>query len=276
MTTLCVSAETLALLGLLVAAVTFPLRLLRPDRDYTAWGKRGILLGAGLQGMGLLAHFVRRGQGPLGDWANVSFLLVLLLAVAVVFVERYAKRPAIAAFITPVMFCVAGLGVLRAARVLPEISNHWLVVHIVLSLMAYACFALAFAMASSYLISDHLLKRKQLERLPLLPPLASADRVGHGSVMIGLSLFTVSLLVGLLTFWDLGSGVDPKIPAAALTWCVYAAYLVLRHLAGWRGRRLQWVLVAGFAMVIITFAFFGHNATRLKAHEQAPAAMDRA
>ncbi|MBI5831323.1 MAG: cytochrome c biogenesis protein CcsA [Armatimonadetes bacterium] len=276
MTALCVLAETVALLGLLAAAVTFPLRLLRPDRDYTRWGQRGMLLGAGLLGMGLMAHFVRRGEGPLGDWANISFLLVLLLALAVLCVERFAKRPALAAFITPLMFGTALLGLLRAAKALPAISNHWLVVHILLSLVAYVCFTLAFAMAASYLISDHLLKRKQLERLPLLPPLASADRVGHGAVMVGLALFTIGLLVGALTFWDFGVGMDPKIPAAMVTWLIYAGYLGLRHLAGWRGRRLQWVLVAGFAMVVITFAFFGHNAVRLKAPDAAPVTTERA
>jgi len=264
MTPLCVLAETVALLGLLAAAVTFPLRLARPALDYTRWGRRGMVLGAGLLGMGLLAHFMRRGPGPLGDWASVSFLLVLLLAGAVAYVERYTERPAMAAFLTPAMFCVALLGLLRAAHVLPEVDNPWLAVHILLSLAAYACFALAFAMAMSYLISDHLLKRKQLERLPLLPPLASADRVGHGAVLAGWSLFTIGLLIGALTFWDLGSGLDPKIPAAGLTWLVYTSYLASRHLVGWRGRRLQWLLVAGFAMVIVTFAFFSHNAERLE------------
>jgi ABC-type transport system involved in cytochrome c biogenesis permease subunit len=32
---------------------------------------------------------------------------------------------------------------------------------------------------------------------------------------------------------------------------VYAVYLVLRHVAGWRGRRAAYLVLAGFALVVV-------------------------
>jgi ABC-type uncharacterized transport system permease subunit len=36
-----------------------------------------------------------------------------------------------------------------------------------------------------------------------------------------------------------------------LTWAVYGCYLLLRHLAGWRGRRAAYLILAGFVLVAV-------------------------
>ena len=36
-----------------------------------------------------------------------------------------------------------------------------------------------------------------------------------------------------------------------LTWVVYAAFLVLRHQGGWRGRKTAYLALVGFLLVII-------------------------
>jgi ABC-type uncharacterized transport system permease subunit len=36
-----------------------------------------------------------------------------------------------------------------------------------------------------------------------------------------------------------------------VTWSVYAGYLVLRHAAGWRGRRAAYLVLAGFVLVAV-------------------------
>jgi ABC-type transport system involved in cytochrome c biogenesis permease subunit len=35
------------------------------------------------------------------------------------------------------------------------------------------------------------------------------------------------------------------------TWTVYASSLALRHLAGWRGRRAAYLILAGFVLVAV-------------------------
>jgi ABC-type uncharacterized transport system permease subunit len=36
-----------------------------------------------------------------------------------------------------------------------------------------------------------------------------------------------------------------------VTWAVFAASLVLRHGYGWRGRRAAYLVLAGFALVVV-------------------------
>ena len=36
-----------------------------------------------------------------------------------------------------------------------------------------------------------------------------------------------------------------------LTWAIYAAFLVLRYEAGWRGRRAAYLALAGFLLVVV-------------------------
>ena len=36
-----------------------------------------------------------------------------------------------------------------------------------------------------------------------------------------------------------------------LTWTVYTGYLALRQLAGWRGRRAAYLVLAGFVLVAV-------------------------
>jgi ABC-type uncharacterized transport system permease subunit len=263
MTAICIAAELVALIGYLLAAVVYPVRLLRPDRDLTAWGLWGLTVGAGLQGLGLLAHTARQSEPLLGQYANVSFLLVVCLCVGLWFIEKRTERPAIAAFLTPCVFLVALLGLTRAPQ-LPGIGA-WTVVHIVLLLLAYAAFGLAFAMAMAYLVNDFFLKHKQVERLRLLPPLPTADRIGHAAICVGLPLYTAGLLVAAFKVWHLHAGLDPKAVLAIANWLVYAVYLVLRDGPGMRGKRLQAFLVLGFVLAMASFIFLRHNPVRYHA-----------
>jgi ABC-type uncharacterized transport system permease subunit len=261
MTSICIAAETLALSGYLTAAIVYPLRLVRPDSDYSRLGLLGLTGAATLQGMGLAAHTLGRSQPLFGQYANVAFVLVLMLCAALWWSEYRTERPAIAAFITPVIFLIALTGMLRPAAV-PHITNPLLLVHVTLALLAYALFGVAFAMAMAYLVNDFYLKHKQVERLPLLPPLPTADRVGHMAVCIGLPIYTLAILIGASRVWLGHLGADPKTVLAPVNWCVYALYLYLRDVPHVRGKRLQALLVLGFLMALSSIVFAPHSATK--------------
>jgi ABC-type transport system involved in cytochrome c biogenesis permease subunit len=44
---------------------------------------------------------------------------------------------------------------------------------------------------------------------------------------------------------------DALIAVTAVTWLVWCAYLALRLLGGWTGRRAAYLALAGFALVVI-------------------------
>ena len=258
MTPVCIAAETVALSGYLLAAVAYPVRLLRPGTDFTRWGRWGLVFSATLQGLGLAAHLTRAPAGSPNAFANISFTLVLLLCAAIWYIHRRTQRPAMAGFLTPIVFLVAVVGLVRPSTEVPEIRA-WFLVHVALAFLAYAAFGVAFAMAMAYLVNDWSLKHKRLERLPLLPPLTVADDVGHLAVVIGVALLTLSLVVALLFVVAAGLPLGGKVAISGLVWLNYVAYLVLRDGPHWRGRRLQALLLFGFALALGSFVLVPHS-----------------
>jgi ABC-type uncharacterized transport system permease subunit len=45
---------------------------------------------------------------------------------------------------------------------------------------------------------------------------------------------------------------------ALLTWAAYAAFLILRYEAGWRGRRTAYLALAAFALVAVALVPVTH------------------
>ena len=82
------------------------------------------------------------------------------------------------------------------------------------------------------------------------------EDVAYNTIRFGFVLLTFGLLVGSIwakaawgDFWVW----DPKENWSLVTWLVYAAYLHLRHIRGWRGNKAAWLAIAGFAVVMFTY-----------------------
>jgi cytochrome c-type biogenesis protein CcsB len=106
---------------------------------------------------------------------------------------------------------------------------------------------------SAVILAMHFLLKGSNE---LLPPPKVLDELSYKAVAVGFPLLTLGILTGAAwanyawgTYWSW----DPKETWSLITWFVYAAYLHARFTAGWKGRPLAWVAVAGFAAVIFTY-----------------------
>jgi ABC-type transport system involved in cytochrome c biogenesis permease subunit len=89
-----------------------------------------------------------------------------------------------------------------------------------------------------------------------LPSLEDLDRLGFRTVVLGFALLTASLIAGAIWArqeWGVNWVWDPKAVWTTLSWLVYAAYLVVRSRAGWRGERAAWLAATGFAFSIMMF-----------------------
>jgi len=130
-------------------------------------------------------------------------------------------------------------------------------VHIVSSLAAYASFVLAFGAAMGYMLQERLLKAKRITGLQRhLPSLDSLDVLAYRMVALGFPLLTLGIITGAIwaqtaqgAYWSW----DPKETWSLVTWLVYAAYLHVRIVQGWRGKWSNRLLVIGFAAVLITY-----------------------
>ena len=126
-------------------------------------------------------------------------------------------------------------------------------IHVVLTLLGHVGFALAFCSAVGYLVQHQALKKGRLNRyLPALDTAAAATFRFAGG---GFSLFTLGLGMGVI--WLFGApgehlaGGDTKIWLALPTWFVFGIYLYLRGIGRRHGRRLKWLVIAGFVLGLI-------------------------
>lgn len=140
-------------------------------------------------------------------------------------------------------------------------NNHLDIIHIVSCIIAFGGFTASFLAGMIYIIQARLLKAKRISAIQtFVSALDSTDRLAYRMVAFGFMMLTLGIVTGALwsqstkgTFWNW----DPKETWSLITWLVYAAYLHVRVLSGWRSKWTNCLLFAGFTCVLITI--FGVN-----------------
>jgi len=97
-------------------------------------------------------------------------------------------------------------------------------------------------------------RREALERI--LPGAEALDQLTYKTINIAFPLLTLMIAAGAYwanRTWGSYWSWDPKETWALITWLVYAGYLHMRMVRGWRGRRAAYFAIAGFAIVLFTF-----------------------
>ena len=84
-----------------------------------------------------------------------------------------------------------------------------------------------------------------------VPALARLDDLSARTIAVALPALTLGIAVGIARLENRGGGLDALMAVTVVTWSVYAGYLVLRHAAGWRGRRAAYLVLAGFVLVAV-------------------------
>lgn len=132
-----------------------------------------------------------------------------------------------------------------------------LVIHILLSLTAYALVTLAFAQAALMMLQEHWLRsRSSYAWLGVLPPLQTMEQALFNLVAIALAVMTGALLSGLLTLQDLfAQRVVHHTVLSICAWLIFAVLLGGRVLRGWRGDFAARWIFAGF--LVLGLAYFG-------------------
>jgi ABC-type transport system involved in cytochrome c biogenesis permease subunit len=130
--------------------------------------------------------------------------------------------------------------------------------HITVNVLGLMAFAVAFGASVAYVIQERMLRQKRIGGVfQRLPPLDVLDAVAFRAVTIGFPLLTAGVVTG--TFWAVR--LNPGMPAFSaaqtlglVTWAVFAAVLVLRVAAGWRGRRAALGTIMGFLCALAVLA----------------------
>lgn len=208
-------------------------------------------LGFAVQSGYLAWRGISQGRLPLvGVHDTLNFLgaSTMGFALAMGLLKQFDKK-------SPFMRLIAGLAAFFSAAALfqrphfmplpPVLKTYWFELHVALSFMSYALFAIAAAMAVLYIKS----------------PDPAHERVAYRAGLIGYCLFSLSMIFGAVwayyawaTYWLW----TPKELWTVMLWLYYSLYLHVRSMGpSMRGKASAIMLIAGFAIVMFTYLGVG-------------------
>lgn len=243
-----------ALAGYAEAAVAYAGDTVRPGRlvRFAMWGVR---LGWLAQTALLVAQAADADGFPWATWAGSLNLFVWMCVGAYLIWGCRAPFRLLGLAVMPLAVVLLALawaagGAGEPAR--SQFGDLFLAFHVGLILAAFAGFTLAAALAGLYLVQDGRLKRRSPGVLRLrFPSLQTLDSLTVRTVAFSLPALTVGIGIGFARLGSQGGAFDAIMAVTLLAWVVYAAFLVLRWEAGWRGRRSAYLALAGFLLVVL-------------------------
>ena len=131
-----------------------------------------------------------------------------------------------------------------------------LILHIVLSVIAYSFLSIAALQAMALSLGDYYLRQRQSALAKMLPPIQTLDTLLFKSIWYGLTLLTLSIASGFLFLEsaDIPGLVHHTVITAA-AWVVFVILLWGRYYLGWRGTLASRWTLAGFILLVL--GYFG-------------------
>ena len=231
--------------------------------------------GSLLLGIGLITHYyslLERSRAlhtvPYHDLAGSMSLFGWLLALTYLALEVFHRQRSVGALVLPFVLAffliAAGAPPDRTAPV--PARGVAFALHVTLSILAYAAFALSCVLSVIYLAQQRLLhQRKSSTVLWRLPPLDLLDRMSQSGALVGIISIAIGTTLGFLWVDRLTGEVwhyDLKYVVTLLVLVAYIIYLRLARNPTWRGARASQLCIFNFAIVIFSFTvvnlFFSH------------------
>lgn len=217
--------------------------------------------------LGLLLHFIflTVWMGPANRFALTHLsesiqVASFLILVAAFTAESKLKAKSLMLFSLPMVLLFSFLGILLSRhQVMPETHSQswWLWVHTSFILSGLVGLAIAVSTAVMYLLESSQLKSKHLGNVFLkFPSLDTLDRLHFGALSVGVILFSLGILSGILWARDLREldqvFKDPKVILSFLTCLMYWLVLSFRLSALRRGQKIAAGTILIFFLVFIT------------------------
>ncbi len=237
------------------------------------YSRRENLAGTGfaLAVIGLLFHTlalvmraVESRHAPFTNmYESLSFLAWASIFAYVIIEWRFKVRK-VGAYL---LLIVVGLMALASSPLMPKeveplvpaLQSYWLWLHVSVTLLGEAFFAIAFITSIMYLSAEAKEKKGQTPKSGLTAE--RLDSISYRAVALGFPLFTLGGLVFGMVWaykaWGSYWSWDPKEVWSLITWFVFALYLHTRIVMGWKGRRSAVIAILGFLAAL--FTYFGVN-----------------
>ena len=247
-------------LSLFVGASIVGVRTVRGQRRGRAM-RPMISVGALALSVLLLLISLREGRMPLLERYEILLAAAWVLAVGVWVLDRQRDQPVLIAVTAPTIALLVVFALLLVPGTEAPSRNAAIgtFVHIGLALVGLAALTFAAGVAFFYLRQIRIMKRDPRHALTLkLPPLQILDRLNFRAILVGFPALALGALGGwvFVAYGKGGEGspwLDPTIIATMTGLAVYTLLLFTRTFLGWYGRRIAWMTLAGFLLLVVGF-----------------------
>ena len=197
--------------------------------------------------------------------------------------EREYQTPIISTLSTPIILLTLGFACFflpedlrSSSNLVPALRSSWLVMHVSVVMLSYACLIIGSCLSASVLLIDNnqtlqirsnsvgiggykisnLSPNNELIQPYQFSHLEKLDTLSYRSILVGFVLLTLGLVSGAVwanEAWGTWWSWDPKETWAFISWLFYAAYLHMRISKGWQGRKPALLATGGFFIVLICY-----------------------
>ncbi len=232
--------------------------------------------------VGLAARGLAAGHWPLTNRYEYAWWFAWSIVGVYLLLERRGRVRWAGAGVLAVALLVATYALLRPAEeaairpLLPALRSVWLQFHVLAAAVGYGAGGVGAGLALIRLLGTARLRAGGAAGAPRdldacqeptdsgsaqpdggETALEALDRNVERVIGWGFPWLTLGILTGAIwaqDAWGRYWGWDPKESWALVTWLWYLMLLHLRGLRRWRGRRMAWLAVAGFALIFFTLA----------------------
>ncbi len=217
----------------------------------------------------IFARYQETGYIPVTNRFEALIFFSWLMVAVYLAVQLRQRLPVLGAFVTPPALLLLILASFDSKDILlPEelsqfLPSRWFFIHVWFAFLGDALMGLSASFAAMYLIQQQQLKSKKIGPFYYrLPALEALDRFSYRCISIGFPFLTLGILTGAVWLrttkgiyidWQ-----DGRQTSTLLTWFLYSALLHGRLVAGWRRRRIAWMNVLCFVVILVTFLGLSH------------------
>ncbi len=228
----------------------------------TAWGPRVLVVAAVLHATHVVTASLVLNRCPVESLHFGLSFSALVAVTAFLGLRRFANLDAVGVIVAPVAltFLVGAQFVGVAVAADPLISRPLLVLHVTANVLGVGLFVVSGAAGLLFLFQERRLQSKRAAGLGTrLPSLDALDRATHRLLLSGFPLLTFGVVTGAIFSQHLETSSGAALARTLLgfaTWIVLATVLVLRRVAGVRGRRAAYGTVAGVLCVLLVVVVY--------------------
>ncbi len=251
---------TLTLIGYTIAFLIYVSVFVTEKEILKKLARISTVFAFGMNTVLLVIRAVLIGTLPLTNLFEFGLFFVWAIAGVFLFIEYKFDMWSTGLFVLPIaIILILWLFTLDTSvrPLMPALRSKWLLVHVLTAVAAYGAFAVSCGLSIMYLIKDKFLENEMGQKWTgIFPSLEILDEISYKLIFIGMPCLTVMLVTGAIwaehawgSYWSW----DPKETWALITWLIYAAYLHVRLMRNWKGKKSAYLSILGFTAVLFTF-----------------------